>query len=138
MKFLKYFERWSNDRPKYLGPVETEDINNVKRFIEEHNLSTVILDIWKHAKDNFNVYPSINSHNKLEYISNDANRLIIEITNDSPKIKKIGLSKEDKWKESELYNGHFSYATFNALMQHNGHERLKKRIEITPHHDMAA
>jgi len=140
LKYLKCFENWSSTRTKYLS--ETQDINNVNKFIEEHNLSQLILQIWEYGKKQFNRFPIINSKNEMEYTSNDACKLLININNDDAHIRKIKLSKyghpHEQWGENELYKGRFSYETFNILMDHDGDKKLKKTIPLNTNTNVAA
>lgn len=103
---------------KYLINKDVKNFNIVETFVKYFHLSKMVIDIWKYAKNNFNLYPDEITLNQILYLK-DNYKIIIQIDNgeitnlSKTKIEYIG----DKFKPKVISSTEFSFDKFKYLLE---------------------
>ena len=119
MRYIKCYELWTpyND---YLINGDTEKYDKVYGFFHFYNMDLTLLELWLHAKNTYNVYPTKITKNDMSYISEDGCVITITLLNGSiDKIKKVKLEHgANGIIHKSIFNGKYSIKRFDELIDY--------------------
>ena len=112
-----------NPIDKYSNVLHGSDVKDesvVKQFIAYNHLDLLVGDIWKYAKENWDIYPEKISTNAMRYGGRFDTVVEIEFKNSELVLWHIQLiydSKNHNFNNKLISSGKFSFKLFSDMME---------------------